>query len=127
MQVSAAAVVDGATVRDRAAGHGRQRGRDVAAVLELLPAEPVEHEQHDLVGLGRDRRAARRAEWSAVRAARARRCVMHGTGVVREAVGWSSTPVLSIRHRWRTAANAYRSRRTAASPYHGRREGLDPR
>ena len=62
IEVSAVAVVDGATVRDRPAAHRRQRRAPGAGrASQLLPAQAVEHEQHDLAGVGDGRRASRPA------------------------------------------------------------------
>ena len=54
IEVRAVAVVDGTTVVDGPSGHRRQRRRQGQPILELLPAEPVEHQQDDLVGARHD-------------------------------------------------------------------------
>ena len=59
MEVSAVAVVDGATLVIGPPAIDVRIGCEVAPFLELLPAEPVEHQQHHLVGTDRDRREAR--------------------------------------------------------------------
>ena len=57
IDVSAVAVVVGTTVRIGPPAMAASVGGEVAARLELVPAQPVEHEQHDLVGV--DRRGRR--------------------------------------------------------------------
>ena len=46
---------------DRAAGHRRQRGHQMTMRLELIPSEPVEHEQHGLLGVCRPASGTSRA------------------------------------------------------------------
>ena len=55
MDVRAVAVVDGTTLAIGPAGHGAQRRGQLAPGLQLVPAEPVEHQEH---APGRPRRAA---------------------------------------------------------------------
>ena len=52
IDVSATAVVGRRDGGDRPAGHCGDGGSEVAASLELVPTEPVEHEQNDLFGAG---------------------------------------------------------------------------
>ena len=55
MDVRAVAVVDGTTLAIGPAGHAAERRGQLPPGLQLVPAEPVEHEEHHLVGLERGR------------------------------------------------------------------------